>query len=83
MAGDARSVIAVTRSQNTGQCALCFLSVLVTRRDFHRYIIQAATGDHTGQLWLSGFNDVGITLFGMTGNELRNLQVSLLLRIIW
>ena len=33
-------------------------------------------GDHTGQLWLSGFNDVGNTLFGRVGNEFHNIQVS-------
>jgi len=33
-------------------------------------------GDHTGQLWLSGFNDVGNTLFGRAGNEFHNIQVS-------
>ena len=34
-----------------------------------------AVGDHTGQMWLSGFNDVGNTLFGMTGNELHDMKV--------
>lgn len=34
-----------------------------------------AVGDHTGQMWLSGFNDVGTTLFGMTGNELHEMKV--------
>ena len=33
-----------------------------------------AVGDHSGQMWLSGFNDVGTSLFGMTGNELREIQ---------
>ena len=40
-----------------------------------RYIISMAVGDHTGQMWLSGFNDVGNTLFGMTGNELHDMKV--------
>jgi hypothetical protein len=35
-----------------------------------------AVADSTGQIWLSGFNDVGLALFGITGNELRSLQVS-------
>jgi replication factor A1 len=34
-----------------------------------------AVGDHTGQIWLSGFNDVGTMLFGMTGDELHGIQV--------
>ncbi len=33
-----------------------------------------AVGDHTGQMWLSGFNEVGTTLFGMTGNELHDIR---------
>ncbi|KAN0128533.1 hypothetical protein V8E53_008361 [Lactarius tabidus] len=41
----------------------------------YRYIISMAVGDHTGQMWLSGFNDVGTTLFGMTGNELHEMKV--------
>ncbi|KAI9460036.1 replication factor-a protein [Russula earlei] len=40
----------------------------------YRYIISMAVGDYTSQIWLSGFNDIGNTLFGMTGNELRRLQ---------
>ncbi|KAI0295475.1 replication factor-a protein [Russula brevipes] len=40
----------------------------------YRYILQMAVGDHTGQIWLSGFNDIGNTLFGLTGNELHSLQ---------
>jgi len=41
----------------------------------YRYIISMAVGDHTGQMWLSGFNDVGNILFGMTGNELHDMKV--------
>jgi hypothetical protein len=35
-----------------------------------------AVADSTGQIWLSGFNDVGLALFGISGNELRSIQVS-------
>jgi hypothetical protein len=35
-----------------------------------------AVADSTGQIWLSGFNDVGLALFGISGNELRSLQAS-------
>ncbi|KAI9466060.1 replication factor-a protein [Lactarius psammicola] len=41
----------------------------------YRYIISMAVGDHTGQMWLSGFNEIGNTLFGMTGNELHDIRV--------
>ncbi|KAH9018107.1 replication factor-a protein [Lactarius pseudohatsudake] len=40
----------------------------------YRYIVSMAVGDHTGQMWLSGFNDVGNTLFGMTGNEFQDIR---------
>jgi replication factor A1 len=51
-----------------------FLGYSDAKGFIYRYIISMAVGDHTGQMWLSGFNDVGNTLFGMTGNELRNIQ---------
>jgi hypothetical protein len=35
-----------------------------------------AVADSTGQLWLSGFNDVGVALFGISGDELHSLRVS-------
>jgi len=40
----------------------------------YRYIIQMAVSDHTGQMWLNGFNEIGNTLFRKTGNELRSLM---------
>ncbi|KAH9966521.1 replication factor-A protein 1 [Russula dissimulans] len=61
----------VIESHDGWRCEKCDRSY---EKPEYRYIIQAATGDHSGQLWLSGFNDVGITLFGMTGDELRSLQ---------
>ncbi|KAL0946802.1 hypothetical protein HGRIS_012973 [Hohenbuehelia grisea] len=36
----------------------------------HRYIISFAVADWSGQAWLQGFNDVGLTVFGKTANEL-------------
>lgn len=38
-----------------------------------------AVGDHTGQIWLSGFNEIGKVLFGISGDELHEIQVSPLL----
>ena len=37
-----------------------------------------ACADLSDQMWLSGFNDVGKLLFGMTGNELVDLRVRVL-----
>jgi len=61
----------VIESHDGWRCEKCDRSY---EKPEYRYIIQVATGDHTSQIWLSGFNDVGITLFGMTGDELRSLQ---------
>lgn len=35
-----------------------------------------AVADATDQMWLSGFNDVGTALFGISGNELHGLRVT-------
>jgi hypothetical protein len=39
-----------------------------------------AVSDHTGQMWLSGFNEIGNTLFRKTGDELRSIMVSSMFR---
>lgn len=40
----------------------------------YRYILTISGADHTGQLWLQGFNDVGNVLLGMTADELKALE---------
>jgi len=35
-----------------------------------------AVADASGQAWLQGFNEVGITIFGKTANELIAIKVS-------
>ncbi|KAF8651467.1 hypothetical protein AX16_004766 [Volvariella volvacea WC 439] len=40
----------------------------------HRYIMSLAVADHTGQVWLQGFNDVGVAIFGMSANDLVDLR---------
>ncbi|TIC40441.1 replication factor-a protein [Wallemia mellicola] len=37
----------------------------------YRYIITCNATDHTGQIWLSGFNDFGLELFKMSANDLQ------------
>jgi replication factor A1 len=61
----------MTESNDVWRCEKCDRTY---EKPEYRYIISMAVGDHTGQMWLSGFNDVGNTLFGMTGNELRDIQ---------
>ncbi|KAI0273472.1 replication factor-A protein 1 [Gloeopeniophorella convolvens] len=61
----------VTEDSSGWRCEKCDRSY---EKPNYRYIISMAVGDYTGQMWLSGFNEVGDMLFGMTGNELRAIQ---------
>jgi replication factor A1 len=40
----------------------------------HRYIMSLNVNDHTGQLWLSCFDDVGRLVMGMTADQLMELK---------
>ncbi len=40
----------------------------------YRYIMGVNVNDHTGELWLSCFDDVGKMIMGMSGNELMELK---------
>ncbi|KAK4058715.1 Replication factor A protein 1 [Microbotryomycetes sp. JL221] len=40
----------------------------------YRYILSLTASDFTGQLWLSGFNDLGVQLLGKTANEMHALK---------
>jgi replication factor A1 len=40
----------------------------------HRYIMSLNVNDHTGQLWLSCFDDVGRLVMGMTADQLMDLK---------
>jgi replication factor A1 len=43
-------------------------------RPEHRYILSANVGDHTGQIWLSCFDEVGRLIMGMTADQLMELK---------
>ncbi|KAK4897235.1 hypothetical protein LTR28_001754, partial [Elasticomyces elasticus] len=43
-------------------------------RPEYRYIMSVSVSDHTGQLWLSCFDDVGRSIMGMTADELMALK---------
>jgi replication factor A1 len=45
-------------------------------RPQHRYIMSVNVGDHSGQLWLSCFDDVGRLIMGMTADALAELRDS-------
>ena len=40
----------------------------------YRYVLSVNVSDHTGQIWLSCFNDVGIKVMGMTADALVELR---------
>ena len=40
----------------------------------YRYIMSVNVSDHTGQMWLSCFDEVGQTIMGMSANELTRLK---------
>ncbi len=40
----------------------------------HRYIMSVNVSDHTGQIWLSCFDDVGRLIMGMTADQLMELR---------
>ncbi len=40
----------------------------------HRYIMSLSVNDHTGQLWLSGFDDTGRGVMGMSADQLMELK---------
>lgn len=40
----------------------------------YRYLPSMSVADYTGQVWLQGFNDIGLTIFGMTANELHDVK---------
>lgn len=39
-----------------------------------RYIMSVNVSDHTGQIWLSCFNETGVQLMGMTASELQAIK---------
>ena len=40
----------------------------------YRYILSVNVSDHTGQMWLSCFNEVGVQIMGMTANEIMAMK---------
>lgn len=44
------------------------------KRVLNRYLMQLCVSDHTGQLWLSAFDEVGQQLMGITAAEVQRLK---------
>ncbi|GJJ12350.1 hypothetical protein Clacol_006591 [Clathrus columnatus] len=61
----------VTESSEGWRCERCDRT---HDKPEYRYILTLSGADYTGQLWLQGFNDVGMVLFGMPANELKALE---------
>jgi replication factor A1 len=40
----------------------------------YRYVLSANVSDHTGQMWLSGFDDTGRLIIGKTADEVHELK---------
>ncbi|KAK3657502.1 Replication factor A protein 1 [Elasticomyces elasticus] len=43
-------------------------------RPDYRYIMSVNVSDHTGQIWLSCFNDVGLAIMGLPANDLMQMR---------
>ncbi|KAJ8122693.1 hypothetical protein ONZ43_g1173 [Nemania bipapillata] len=63
----------VESGDGTWRCEKCDVS---HPRPLYRYIMSVNVNDHTGQLWLSCFDDVGRVIMGMTADELMEIKDS-------
>lgn len=58
-------------SDGTWRCEKCNIT---HPKPEYRYIMSLNVNDHTGQLWLSCFDDVGRMVMGMSGDQLMELK---------
>ncbi|KAF8516769.1 replication factor-a protein [Gautieria morchelliformis] len=61
----------VTEDVDGWKCEKCDRTY---ERPEYRYLVTFSAADHTGQLWLQGFNEVGLAIFGMSANDLKALE---------
>ncbi|KAI8624420.1 replication factor-A protein [Xylariaceae sp. FL1651] len=61
----------VDQGDGTWRCEKCDV---VHQRPQYRYIMSVNVNDHTGQLWLSCFDDVGRIIMGMSADELMEIK---------
>lgn len=57
--------------ENSWRCEKCDATYPAPE---YRYILAANVSDHTDAMWLSGFNDIGELLIGMTATELEKIK---------
>ncbi|KAI3333186.1 replication factor-A protein [Ustulina deusta] len=61
----------VDQGDGTWRCEKCDIA---HARPQYRYIMSVNVNDHTGQLWLSCFDDVGRVIMGMSADELMEIK---------
>ncbi|KAI0896750.1 replication factor-a protein [Annulohypoxylon nitens] len=61
----------VDQGDGSWRCEKCNI---VHARPQYRYIMSVNVNDHTGQLWLSCFDDVGRVIMGMSADELMEIK---------
>ncbi|KAF2753828.1 subunit of heterotrimeric replication factor [Pseudovirgaria hyperparasitica] len=57
--------------ENEWRCEKCDKSF---PKPNYRYVLSFNVSDHTGQMWLSGFDDAGRLIMGMDANELMEIK---------
>ncbi|KAI1126763.1 replication factor-A protein [Nemania abortiva] len=61
----------IDQGDGTWRCEKCDIA---HARPLYRYIMSVNVNDHTGQLWLSCFDDVGRVVMGMSADELMEIK---------
>ncbi|XXH03541.1 hypothetical protein Hte_009946 [Hypoxylon texense] len=61
----------IDQGDGTWRCEKCDI---VHARPQYRYIMSVNVNDHTGQLWLSCFDDVGRVIMGMSADQLMDIK---------
>jgi replication factor A1 len=50
------------------------ISTVLTASSTRSYILSMCINDHTSQIWVSGFNEVGADIFGRSADEMQALK---------
>lgn len=69
-AGDVKSAADRILSPTTG----LFSTLVGNSANAGRYIVPFGVSDHTGQIWVQAFNEIGEQIFGRPANDLHAMQ---------
>jgi replication factor A1 len=58
-------------SENSWRCEKCDMTYEAPQ---YRYILQANVQDHTGSMWINGFNEIGEQMIGVPAGQLAKLK---------